>query len=308
MAHEPRYAIQSERALNGALSLTRYFTELYLPYIRSYKKTFDHDRYTYFKNLDPFFGSFTLNEISARYVDRWIAEQSAQGYANSTIIKHLVLLKRMMRVAVRWELIANDNAVNNHRKIRLGDLRQRFLTPQEITALISECYKSHHPFLGYVVELLILTGARSGEIRLAKWSHIDMEESALIVPVSKTGKRRVIYLSERSKNVIVAIRDKSEALGLPATHSSYLVKNPRTGKPYNDFQVSFSRARAAVGINDVRIHDLRHTYASLLIQNGVSLYEVQKLLGHSSPNMTQRYAHLNPNSLKQIVNNLPSFL
>ena len=288
--------------------MTQYFTELYLPYIRSYKKTFDHDRYTYFKNLHPFFGSFTLNEISARDVDRWIAEQSAQGYANSTIIKHLVLLKRMMRVAVRWELIANDNAVNNHRKILLGDLRQRFLTPQKITALIRECYKSHHPFLGYVVELLILTGARCGEIRLAKWSHIDMEESALIVPVSKTGKRRVIYLSERSKNVIVAIRDKSEALGLPATHNSYLVKNPKTGKPYNDFQVSFSRARVAVGINDVRINDLRHTYASLLIQNGVSLYEVQKLLGHSSLNMTQRYAHLNPNSLKQIVNNLPSFL
>ena len=110
------------------------------------------------------------------------------------------------------------------------------------------------------------------------------------------------------KNVIVAIRDKSEALGLPATHNSYLVKNPRMGKPYNDFQVSFSRALAAVGINDVRINDLRHTYASLLIQNGVSLYEVQKLLGHSSPNMKQRYAHLNPNSLKQIVNNLPSFL
>ncbi|MEK9735381.1 MAG: site-specific integrase [Paracoccaceae bacterium] len=137
---------------------------------------------------------------------------------------------------------------------------------------------------------------------------MDMEESALIVPVSKTGKRRVIYLSERSKNVIVAIRDKSEALGLPATHNSYLVKNPRTGKPYNNFQLSFSRARAAVGINDVRIHDLPNTYASLLIQNGVSLYEVQKLLGHSGPNMTQRYAHLNPNSLKQIVNNLPSFL
>ena len=214
----------------------------------------------------------------------------------------------MMRVAVRWELIANDNAVNNHRKIRLGDLRQSFLTPQEITALIIECYKSHHPFLGYVVELLILTGARCGEIRFAKWSHIDTDESALIVPISKTGKRRVIYLSERSKNVIVAIREKSEAFGLPATHSSYLVKNSRTGKAYNDFQASFSRARAAVGINDVRINDLRHTHASLLIQNGVSLNEVQKLLGHSSPNKTKHYAHLNPNSLKQIVNNLPSFL
>ena len=118
----------------------------------------------------------------------------------------------------------------------------------------------------------------------------------------------MIYLSERSKTVIVATRDKSEALGLPVTHNSYLFKNSRTDKPYNEFQVSFSRARAAVGINEVRIHDLRHTDARLLIQNGVSLYEVQKLLGHSSPNLTQRYAHLNPNSLKQIVNNLPSFL
>ncbi|NDH27269.1 MAG: hypothetical protein EBY35_13860 [Rhodobacteraceae bacterium] len=66
-------------------------------------------------------------------------------------------------------------------------------------ALISECCKSHHPFLGYVVELLILTGARCGEIRLAKWSHIDMEESSLIVPVGKTSKRCVIYLSEWSE-------------------------------------------------------------------------------------------------------------
>ena len=104
------------------------------------------------------------------------------------------------------------------------------------------------------------------------------------------------------------IRQRSESLGIPVTKDAYLIQNPRTGKPYNDFQVSFSRARAAVGITDVRIHDLRHTYASLLIQNGISLYEVQKLLGHSSPNMTQRYAHLNPNNLKQIVNTLPSFL
>ena len=75
-------------------------------------------------------------------------------------------------------------------------------------ALIRESYKNPHPFLWHVVECLILTGARRGEIRLAQWSHIDMEESLLVVAVKKTGKRRVIHLSERSKSVIVAIRDK----------------------------------------------------------------------------------------------------
>ena len=286
-------------------SFDHFFQNLYLPYIKSYKKTFSHDKYTYYKNLSPYFGSTMIHEVKAFEVDGWIGLQVEAGYANSTIIKHLVLLKRMMRVAVRWELIPNDNAVNNHRKISLGDLRQRFLTPQEVSALISCCYKSKHPFLGFVVELLILTGARCGEIRLAKWCHIDMQESALVVPISKSGKRRVIYLSEKAKEIIIAIRNKSENLGFPMMRNSYLIKNPKTGKPYNDFQVSFAKARSEIGIEDVRIHDLRHTYASILIQNGVTLYEVQKLLGHSSPNMTQRYAHLNPNNLRQIVNNLP---
>jgi len=299
-------AVQADQ-IGGNMSFNEFFETLYFPYIKSYKKTFNHDKYTYYKNISPHFGQVKINDIRAFQVDRWIGLQVEAGYANSTIIKHLVLLKRMMRVAVRWELIPNDNAVNHHRKISLGDFRQRFLTPSEVSALISSCNGSKHPFLGFVVELLILTGARCGEIRLAKFSHIDFEESSLIVPISKTGKKRVIYLSEKAKAVISSIRKKSEVLGLPTSRDSFLIKNPRTGKPYNDFQVSFAKARSEVGIDDVRIHDLRHTYASILIQNGVSLYEVQKLLGHSSPNMTQRYAHLNPNNLKQIVNNLPGF-
>ena len=293
--------------IGDKISLNEFFETMYFPYIKSYKKTFSHDKYTYYKNLSPHFGQVTINDIRAFEVDRWIGLQEEAGYANSTIIKHLVLLKRMMRVAVRWELIPNDNAVNRHRKISLGDFRQRFLTPSEVSALISSCHASKHPFLGFVVELLILTGARCGEIRLAKFSHIDFEESSLVVPISKTGKKRVIYLSEKAKTLIISIRKKSEELGLPTSADSFLIKNPKTGKPYNDFQVAFAKARGEVGINDVRIHDLRHTYASILIQNGVTLYEVQKLLGHSSPNMTQRYAHLNPNNLKQIVNNLPGF-
>ena len=87
-----------------------------------------------------------------------------------------------------------------------------------------------------------------------------------------------------------------------------LSKSPITSEQYNDFKVSFSRAPTPAGFNDVSIYDLRHTYEGLLIRNGVSLFDGQKLFNHSSPKMTQPYAHLNPNSLKQIVNNLPGFL
>ena len=86
-----------------------------------------------------------------------------------------------------------------------------------------------------MVELLVLTGARCGEICLAKFSHIDFEESSLVVPISKTGKKRVIYLSEKAKTLIISIRKKSEGLGRPTSADFFLIKNPKTGKPYNDF-------------------------------------------------------------------------
>jgi site-specific recombinase XerD len=91
---------------------------------------------------------------------------------------------------------------------------------------------------------------------------------------------------------------RTRDLGLPTGPNDYLFINPKTGTRYNSFHIAYFKARDMAGLPDVRIHDLRHTYASLLINNGVSLYEVQELLGHSSAAMTQRYAHLQPNQLR----------
>lgn len=79
--------------------------------------------------------------------------------------------------------------------------------------------------------------------------------------LSSLAYNTVIYLSENAKEVIMSMWGKSENLGLPMTQNSHLFKNPRTEKPYNDFQVWFAKARAEVSLEDVRIHDLRHTYA-----------------------------------------------
>ena len=86
---------------------------------------------------------------------------------------------------------------------------------------------------------------------------------------------------------------------LPTKQSDYAITNPHTRTAYHSFYAALFVARDRADLSDVRIHDLRHTYASMLINSGVSLYEVQTLLGHSSMQMTQRYAHLEPNLLHQ---------
>ena len=95
-------------------------------------------------------------------------------------------------------------------------------------------------------------------------------------------------------------------MGLPTTRDDWLFQNPRTRKPYTSFHLAFFAARKRAGLNTVRIHDLRHTYASLLINNGASIYEVQQLLGHYHISMTERYAQLFPNTLKDRVNIIAS--
>jgi site-specific recombinase XerD len=80
-------------------------------------------------------------------------------------------------------------------------------------------------------------------------------------------------------------------------HCEWIFANPQTQKPYVSIFISWNTARTAAGLSDVRMHDLRHSFASFLVSAGCSLYEVQKILGHASVNMTQRYSHLSQHSL-----------
>ena len=104
-------------------------------------------------------------------------------------------------------------------------------------------------------------------------------------------------LSAAAVGVLHDVRVRAEQLNLPTTQECYVFTNPRTQTAYQSFYAAWFVARDLAELEDLRIHDLRHTYASTLINNGVSLYEVQTLLGHSSLQMTQRYAHLAPDLL-----------
>ena len=137
--------------------------------------------------------------------------------------------------------------------------------------------------------MLLLTGARKREILDAKWEEVNFEKLYLRVPLSKSGKPRFIPLSQ----AVLSILEK-----LPRWEGCpYVIPNPTTKKPFSSLYFSWDGARKRAGLPDVRMHDLRHSYASNLVNAGTSIFVVSRALGHATLKNTMRYSHLSQDTL-----------
>lgn len=289
-------------ASEPTVTLSSFFDEKYYSFAKATKRRSKLDLYVFDKHVRETLGQKHLRAITSEDIDHWVMQQIDAGYKPSTVNKHASMLNRILNIAVHWGYIEKNVFKSAAiRKLPVGDYVQRFLNEDEIKKLLSACKRSPHPYLHLFVKLLLLTGARKSELRLAKWKDIEAQKQELFVAISKNGRSRTIMLSDKAVAVLKQVRARTEALGLPATGDCYVFTNPRTRLPYNCFHAAFADARDAAGLKSVRMHDLRHTYASLLINNGASIYEVQQLLGHYHISMTERYAQLFPNTLQDRV-------
>ena len=143
-----------------------------------------------------------------------------------------------------------------------------------------------------IVLFLLSTGARLNEALQAQWKYIDVEHRVWRIPAtnSKSGKVRAVPLNETSLKVLSMQKTKDDF--------EHVFINRRTGKPYTTIQKVWDRLRKAAELEHVRIHDLRHQHASMLVNNGRTLYEVQQILGHSTSKVTERYSHLSTATLQ----------
>ncbi len=147
--------------------------------------------------------------------------------------------------------------------------------------------------LKYIVPMLILTGARKREVLDAKWEDFDVVRKQWRIPVTKTGRPRHVPLSEGVLQLLDSI---------PHDDCPWVFANPKTRKPFVSIFTAWNTARKKAELSEVRIHDLRHSFASFLVNAGRSLYEVQKILGHTQVKTTQRYAHLSQDTLLDAAN------
>jgi len=150
----------------------------------------------------------------------------------------------------------------------------------------------------YIIRLCMLTGARIGEVRQARFEDFNLEHLSWTKPAAITKQRRVhrVPISDEAAAIVRQCRT-TVFTGCP-----WLFPGDAPGQPVKEIRRFWARIQKEVGIQDVRIHDLRHTFASLLVSGGASLEMIGKLLGHSQMQTTQRYAHLMDSPLRAGVN------
>jgi integrase len=218
-----------------------------------------------------------------------------KGYAAVTCNNAAIMLRYIFNLAKKWEVKgAENNPAAGIALFEVNNQRERFLTRKEVQSLKQAINESENTQLQHIVVLLLFTGCRKRELLDAKWEHIDIDKRIWRIPTSKSGKLRHVPLSD----TVVDILEK-----VPRFESCpYVLPNPQTQKPFNTIYYSWNTARNRAGMPDLRMHDLRHSFASFLINSGRSLYEVQNILGHSQLSTTQRYAHLSQKTLVAAAN------
>ncbi|MCA9720211.1 MAG: tyrosine-type recombinase/integrase, partial [Myxococcales bacterium] len=247
----------------------------------------------------PAFGGQQMDAIRRGAVVRWHAAMvNTPGEANNA----LTLLKSLYARAKEWDVLDESFVAPTSRVKRFPDrTRERFLTPDERRRLARFLENAHeHENGGFrwesicAIRLLAYTGMRRGEVVGLTWAMVDWRHQVLRLPDSKTGKK-VVPLASQAVSLLrdAAARNNPSSFVVPTSNGG-----PIEGA---NLTHTWMRIRKRVGLEDVRLHDLRHSAASDAINAGVPLAVVGKILGHRKPSTTQRYAHISDEALAEGV-------
>ena len=225
-------------------------------------------------------------EITRRTVADYILERS-ETVSAGTVAKEFATLRHALQLAVEWELLT-VNSAQGAKLPRQSEGRTRYLSPTEFKAAL----EAAPDWMRSPMALAAFTGMRRGEILGLCWKDVDLANSRVYLTETKNGTLRVLTMNQLAVQVL-----NSLPVGEPAQLVFPDVDAAR-------LSVYTRRVFASVGIEDASFHSLRHTAASWLVMEGVDLYAVGRILGHKTPRMTQRYAHLSPGFMAAAVNKL----
>jgi integrase len=245
------------------------------------------------KILLPKLGTRKVDAITHTDAQRLHHDLHATPYQANRVLE---LLSRLMSIAELWGFRPRGSNPCKGIAAYKEHKRQRFLSARELAELGTvladvERERVEWPVVVPAIRLLIFTGARVSEILTLKWEWVDLERSCLNLPDSKTGAK-TIHLNAPALNVLAEIERDPD--------NSHVIRGRLPGKCLVNLSHPWARIRRRAGIPDVRIHDLRHSFAAVAAGAGSSLPIIGALLGHMQPQTTARYAHLAADPLKAV--------
>ena len=282
--HDPASERDRQKGAITIAELGKRFLQEYVPQHCKPRTAEEYQRAVE-KYINPILGRHRIADLTRSDVAQLHHHYRDRPYQAN---RSLAVLSKMMNLAEAWGLrLDGSNPVRHLKKYR-EHKRERYLTKAELQRLgavlaDAQTKATESPFAVAAIGLLVLTGARLIEILTLRWQYVDFENEVLRLPDSKTGAK-LIYLNAAAINLL---RTMPRMAGNP-----YVIAGKKPGARLINLQKPWRRIRGKANLADVRIHDLRHSFASVAAGTGMSLPMIGKLLGHSQPVTTARYAHL----------------
>jgi len=306
-AEEDRKAQDNQREL----LLRNFLEQVYIPDAkRRGMKTIDKTDQMVRSHFADFL-DYRLDHITPKMIEKWQTDAKDKGLKPSSINRALNPLRAIMTIAVEKEYLEVHPLKRCKNLSVQDDMKERYLSPEEETRLRNQLEKRNQEksirlppddervYADHIMPIVLValnTGMRRGEIFQLTWDNVSFKNNIITVTAdtSKSSKKRHINMNKEIQRVLDNWRKQSSRGGL-------IFPNPVNGKLLIDIKSMWVNILKDAEINNFRFHDLRHTFASNLVMKGAPLYMVQKLLGHSTLEMTMRYAHLSPDSTAQAV-------
>lgn len=279
-----RHVAQQE--LETGITLDRFWREHYLPFAEQHKRSIGRDKQLYAR-IKPEFGHLPMKKITRLQVQQQFQRKlSAEKLSPASVNQHLQLMRRFMNLAVEWEFLER-NVLARIKMLHVDNRREIFLSDEQVADLVETLKTDDNRLVCMIILFLLSTGARLREGLCVQWEHIDFNTAMWKIPASNSKSKRVKHLP----------LGPSAIWALKAVHrrddSPYVFASPVTGKPFTGISRTWYKLRRNAGLPaNIRIHDLRHTFASRLVNAGESIYVVKEMLGHADIRTSERYAHL----------------
>ncbi|MFA6016398.1 MAG: site-specific integrase [Gallionellaceae bacterium] len=290
---DPRATAKAQRAIP---TLGDFFDETYLPYAKVHKRSWKRD-VQLFSRIRAAFGHLRLDQVQKQKVAVFHAGlMENEGLSAASADHHPKLLRRMFSMAIEYDLI-EKNPLSKFSLFNHDNKLEHYLDDEQLGRLMDVLRTDANRPVCNIAILLLGTGCRLNEILSAKKSDISIETRTLkIAAINAKGKRvRSVPLNPASIDIILKQTEDTKGF-------DHLFINHQTGKPYTTVMKVWTRLREKAGLPHLRLHDLRHSFASFLVNSGRTLYEVQQILGHSQSIVTERYSHLSTKTLQSAAN------